>query len=55
MITDAPNGVGRVDLAAADTAALTEGDYYQELQITLGGFVTTVLFGIITLKKDIVP
>lgn len=53
VITDGPNGGVRVDLGSGDTATrLAPADYYHELQMTLGGLVTTLVYGIITLKKD---
>jgi hypothetical protein len=53
VITDGPNGGVRVDLGSGDTAArLAPAEYYHELQMTLGGLVTTLVYGIITLKRD---
>ncbi len=53
VITDAVNGAFRVDLGSGDTVALAApADYYHEVQITLGGLVTTIVRGIITLKRD---
>ncbi len=53
-VTDAVNGEGEVALDSADTVArLAPLDYHQELQITLSGKPSTVMFGVITLKKDL--
>ncbi len=53
-VTDAVNGEGEIALDSGDTVALTaQLDYYQELQITLSGKPTTIMFGVITLKKDL--
>jgi hypothetical protein len=53
VITDGPNGAVRVDLGTGDTTGyLAPADYYHELQMTLGGLVTTVVYGIISLKRD---
>ena len=43
-----------VDLASVDTTGRKPGEFYHELQVVLGGKTTTVLFGIITLRRDIV-
>lgn len=53
-IVDGPSGTGEVALLSADTLARLPGDYYQELQIQLSGKTTTIMFGIIEVKKDIV-
>ncbi len=53
-ITDAVAGEGEIALDSADTVGrVAPLDYYQELQITLAGKVTTIMFGIISLSKDI--
>lgn len=53
VITDAPNGGVRVDLGSGDTQGrLAPAYYYHELQMTLGGYVTTLVYGIISLKRD---
>lgn len=53
VITDAPNGAIRIDLGSGDTVGFTAPrDYYHELQITLGGFVTTIMFGQLQLLRD---
>ena len=52
-ITNGPNGELEIDIDSADTVGqVAPADYYHELQITLGGLVTTLAFGIITLKRD---
>ncbi len=52
-ITDAVNGVFRIDVDPADTAALKGGDYYQESEIvTVAADVATALYGIFRIKKD---
>ncbi len=54
-ITDATGGKVEVALDEADTTARkAPADYYQELQIVLSGETTTVMFGIISLRRDIV-
>ena len=56
-ITDAVNGEVEIDLASADTTGLkvtNPRELYHELQLQLSGKTTTVLFGVITLRKDIV-
>jgi len=46
---------GRVDILidSADTASLA-GDFYHEMQLTLGGSVSTVLYGTVTIVKDLI-
>ena len=48
-------GLGRADvtLLPADTAAL-RGSYYHELQMVLGGLTSTVLFGTVTIYRDLI-
>lgn len=56
-ITNPTNGDVEIDLASADTAGLrvtNPRELYHELQLQLAGKVTTVLFGVITLRRDIV-
>ena len=52
-IPDGPNGRIDVDLSAVDTADLS-GDYYHELEVTISSSVSTVLFGTVTIKKDLI-
>ena len=52
-ITDAANGRCDVTLAEADTASLA-GTYYHELQIVLSGDTSTVMYGTVTIKKDLI-
>ena len=52
-ITDATGGICEVTLAPADTEALA-GEFYHELQMTLDGSVSTVLFGQATIVKDLI-
>jgi hypothetical protein len=52
-ITDGPNGRVDVAISAADTSALS-GDYYHELEVTISSSVSTVLFGTVTIKKDLI-
>lgn len=51
-VTDGPNGVVRVTLSSADTASL-EGRFYHELEMTLGGAVSTVMTGLLTIQADL--
>jgi hypothetical protein len=54
-ITDAANGEFKVELDSADTVGLSApGEYYHEVQMTLGTDLTTLAHGIITLNRDIV-
>lgn len=54
-ITDGPNGELEIDIASSDTVGfIAPLEYYHELQMTLGGDVTTLVFGKITLKREIV-
>jgi hypothetical protein len=54
-ITDGANGEFEVSLASADTVGLSSpGKYYHEIQMTLSGVGTTLVQGIITLKRDII-
>jgi transcription elongation GreA/GreB family factor len=52
-VTDAVNGRVDVAIASADTAALA-GDYYHEIQVTMGGDISTVLYGTVTIVKDLI-
>jgi len=52
-ITNAPGGVIEITLAPADTAALA-GEFYHELQMTLDGAISTVLYGQATIVKDLI-
>lgn len=52
-ITDAENGIFTVDLNPADTAALTQNNYYHEAQITdASGNISTLLIGTANIKFD---
>jgi hypothetical protein len=54
-ITDAANGAFKIEIDSADTVGLlAPGEYYHEVQMTLGTDVTTLVHGIITLNRDIV-
>ena len=53
VVEDATNGVVRVDIDEADTTSfLAPADYYYEVQVELSGDTSTVIFGIISLKRD---
>ena len=53
-ITDGPAGEVEVDFDSADTVGLRAPlDYYHELQMTLVGAVTTLVYGNITVKRDV--
>ena len=55
VITDAPNGGIRVDLGSGDTAGLpAPKTYYHEIQIVLGGFTTTIMFGTFTIRRELI-
>lgn len=51
-ITDGPNGELRVDLAPADTEDLT-GSHYHELEMILGGSTSTVAYGQMDIRTDL--
>lgn len=52
-IDDGPAGEVSVTLNSADTTGqLAPADYYHELQMTLGGKVSTLVRGIISLERD---
>lgn len=51
VLTDPVNGEFRIDIAPGDTGPL-KGEFYQEAEMTLGGDVSTVAFGIFKIKKD---
>jgi hypothetical protein len=52
-ITDAPGGICRIEIDPIDTAALS-GYYYHQLVVTnVGGDISTVLTGILTIHKKI--
>lgn len=54
-VTDAPNGVLRVDIDPDDTA-LVSGAFYHELEvIDSGGDIQTVLKGTMTVIKSLIP
>ncbi len=53
-ITDAAAGDGEIALDSADTVGfVAPSDYYHELQMTLASVVTTPMFGVIALAKDL--
>lgn len=53
VIVNAANGDVRVDVGPGDTTGLkAPAEYYHELQMVLGE-TTTVLFGVIKLKRDL--
>ncbi len=55
VITDGPNGEFEVTLASADTTGRkAPADFYHEIQMTLAGLVTTLIRGIITLKREVI-
>ncbi len=52
-VEDATQGLVAVALDEADTTAFTApADYYYEVQVVLAGDTSTVLFGIVSLKRD---
>ena len=52
-VEDAVNGVVAVQIDEADTTGFqTPADYYYEVQAVLSGDTSTILFGIISLKRD---
>lgn len=54
-ITDAVAGEGTVSILPADTTGLkAPASYYYELQVVLSGKTTTILFGNITLSRDLI-
>jgi hypothetical protein len=54
-ITAPTTGNGQIALASADTTgAYAPVNYYHEMQMVLGGETTTVMFGILGLKRDII-
>lgn len=54
-ITDAAAGDFEVALDSSDTATRkAPNTYYHEVQIVLGGETTTIVYGIITLKREII-
>lgn len=52
-IVDGANGRADIVLVPADTEALA-GDYYHELQLVAGGSSSTVLYGTVTILKNLV-
>lgn len=53
VITNASEGRFEVTLASADTVTRKAPDiFYHEIQVSLGGLVTTVIFGNITMKRE---
>ena len=52
-IVDAVTGRADVTIDPSDTEALA-GDFYHELQVVLGGAVSTVLYGTVTIVKDLI-
>lgn len=54
VIVDGPNGKIQIDIDSDDTGGLEAPKaYYHEVQITLAGKVNTLVFGNITLKREI--
>jgi len=53
VLTTPASGVATVSLLPADTASLA-GEFYHELEMVLGGKTSTVLFGKVTVLKDLV-
>jgi hypothetical protein len=53
-ITDAAGGIIEVTLAGTDTAALSQGRYHHELELTdADGAVSTLAMGTMTLLEDL--
>lgn len=53
VYTDAANGAIRIDLDSANTAGLkAPKEYYHELQMVIGAFTTTIMFGKLVLVRD---
>ena len=50
---DATNGQGVIALDSDDTSGLLPGDYYHELQITLTGLTSTLMYGVMTVTQDL--
>jgi hypothetical protein len=53
VITTPASGIVTITLDPADTAALA-GEFYHELELTQAGIVSTVLFGQVTIVKDLI-
>jgi len=53
-LIDGPTGRADVAITPEDTADMKEDDYYHEVQLELGGDTSTVLFGTVTLLKDLI-
>jgi hypothetical protein len=49
VIVDAPNGVVKIDVPAANTEALTPGDYYYVVRRTDSGSAAELAYGKMTL------
>lgn len=56
VVEDAVNGVVRVDMGSGDTTGLnpTPAVLYYEVQVELGGEFNTVMFGNLTLARDLI-
>jgi len=52
-ITDGSNGLVEVTIAEADTASLA-GTYYHEMQMVLSGNTSTIMYGTVIIKKDLI-
>lgn len=52
-ITDGPGGKFEVAIDPVDTADL-KGDYYHEIEVEMGGVVSTVTSGTITIQPDLI-
>ena len=54
VVASGISGILTISLDDTDTAALRGGDYYHELEMVLGGKRTTVMYGVVTLRSDLV-
>jgi len=52
-LIDGPNGRCDVALVEADTDDLA-GSFYHEMQIVISGDTSTVMYGTVTIKKDLI-
>jgi hypothetical protein len=53
-ITSGISGILTIALDDVDTDDLRAGDYYHELEMVLSGARTTVMYGVLTLREDLV-
>ena len=54
-LTTPATGNGTIVLSSVDTTGLNAPEqYYHEAQMVLGGETTTIMYGILTLKRDII-